>query len=239
MKINSWSVAGIIIVAAIAAAIGYAVMKGEKQALSDKQGHVHGAPPVVEQPATAADEEPPTVEIPEDAQKLIGVKTVPAAVVDMTKTIRLTGRIDYDEKLLFTVNTKVEGWIERLYVDYTGRLVKKGEPLMEIYSPDLFSAQQELISLSRWKKPEGSSGVDSMLDADSEKLKQASRQRLRLWDISETQIDSIVKTGKPQRTLTIASPASGYVVKRYATRGMRVMAGEPLFDIVDLSRVWV
>ena len=239
MKINRWSVAGIIIVAVIGAAVGYGIMKGEKQAPSDEQGHVHGAPPVVEQPAAAADEEPPTVEIPEDAQKLIGVKTVPAGVVDMTKTIRLTGRIDYDEKLLFTVNTKVEGWIERLYVDYTGRLVKKGEPLMEIYSPDLFSAQQELISLSGWKKPEGASGVDSMLDADSEKLKQAARQRLRLWDISDAQINRIVRTGKPERTLTIASPVSGYVVKRYATRGMRVMAGEPLFDIVDLSRVWV
>jgi Cu(I)/Ag(I) efflux system membrane fusion protein len=240
MKINRWSVAGIIVVVLIATAIGYAVIKGEKKAPLDKQGHVHGgAPPVLELPAVATDQEPPTVEIPEDAQKLIGVKTVPAQVVDMTKTIRLTGRIDYDEKLLFTVNTKVEGWIERLYVDYTGRLVKKGEPLMEIYSPELLSAQQELISLFRWKKPEGASGVDSMLDADSEKLKQASRQRLRLWDISDAQIESIVRTGKPERTLTIASPVSGYVVKRYATRGMRVMAGEPLFDIVDLSRVWV
>jgi Cu(I)/Ag(I) efflux system membrane fusion protein len=179
------------------------------------------------------------VEIPDDAQKLIGVKTALAQVVDMNRTIRLTGRVDYDEKLLFTVNAKVEGYIERLYVDYTGRLVKKGEPLIEIYSPDLLAAQQELISLSHWEKPEGASGVEGMLDADSEKLKSAARQRLRLWDISDAQIERIVKTGKPERTLTIASPASGYVLKRYATRGMRVMAGEALFDIVDLTRVWV
>lgn len=238
---------------------------GSAENSSAPQGHVHGAPPVTpnpsaakgqgqessmpgmdmgsqatqENPSTASQQEAPMVEIPEDAQKLIGVKTVPAQVVDMTKTIRLAGRIDYDEKLLFTVNTKMEGWIERLHVDYTGRLVKKGEPLMEIYSPDLLSAQQELLSLSNWKKSQGSSSVDRMLDADSEKLKQASRQRLRLWDISDAQIDRIIKSGKPERTLTIASPVSGYVVKRYATRGMRVMAGEPLFDIVDLSRVWV
>lgn len=239
MKIHGWVVAGIVTVAVIAVVIGYAVLKGPKQAPADSQGHVHGAPPVEEQGAAASEEEPPAVEISEDAQKLIGVKTVLAEVVDMTRTIRLTGRIDYDEKLLFTVNTKVEGWIERLHADYTGRLVKKGEPLLEIYSPDLLSAQQELISLSTWKRSEGASGVERMLDADSDKLKQAARQRLRLWDISDAQIDHIIKSGEPRRTLVIASPVTGYVVKRYATRGMRVMTGEPLFDIADLSRVWV
>ena len=76
----------------------------------------------------------------------------------MNKTIRLTGRIESDEQMLFTVNTKVEGWIERLYVDYTGRYLKKGEPLLEIYSPELLAAQQELISLNSWKKPEGTTG---------------------------------------------------------------------------------
>lgn len=239
MKMRGWAIAGIVIVAAIAAATGFWVLNGENQASPEDQGHVHGAPPLVEQPAAASEEEPPTVEITEDAQKLIGVKTVQVEMLDMTRTIRLSGRIDYDEKLLFTVNTKVEGWIERLHVDYTGRAVKKGEPLLEIYSPDLLSAQQELISLSAWEKPEGSSGVQGMLDADSERLKQAARQRLQLWDISDAQIESIIKSGKPERTLTIASPVSGYVVKRYATRGMRVMPGEPLFDLVDLSRVWV
>ncbi len=239
MKINRSSVAGILIVIVIAAAAGYAVLKNGRHAPGNMQGHVHGSVPATAQGAAASDAEAPAVEIPEDAQKLIGVKTASAQVVDMNKTIRLTGRIDYDEKLLFTVNAKVEGYIERLYVDYTGRLVKKGEPLIEIYSPDLLAAQQELISLSHWKKSEGASGVEGMLDADSEKLKSAARQRLRLWDISDAQIERIVKTGKSERTLTIASPASGYVVKRYATRGMRVMAGEPLFDIADLSRVWV
>ena len=81
--------------------------------------------------------------------------------------------------------------------------------------------------------------MDTMLDADAERLKDAARHRLRLWDISEAQIDRIVRTGKAERTLTIASPVSGYVVKRYATRGMRVMAGEPLLDMAGLSRAWV
>ena len=254
MKRKQWIVAGSILSIIAIILIGLFILKGKDGQMtgtapggrSAQQGQMSSMPGMdmgsqgaPEKPSTATGQEAPMVEITEDAQKLIGVKTVPAEVVDMARTIRLTGRIDYDEKLLFTVNAKVEGWIERLYVDYTGRLVKKGEPLMEIYSPELLSAQQELLSLSRWKKPEGASGVEVMLDADSEKLKGAARQRLRLWDISDAQIESIVRTGKPERTLTIASPTSGYVVKRYATRGMRVMAGEPLFDIVDLSRVWV
>jgi Cu(I)/Ag(I) efflux system membrane fusion protein len=254
MKRKQWIVAGSILAIIAIILVGLFILKvkdgqkagtapgdrsAQKGQMSSMPGMDMGSQTPQEKPSAVTGQEAPTVEISDDAQKLIGVKTVPAQVMDMTKTIRLTGRIDYDEKLLFTVNTKVEGWIEGLYVDYTGRSVKKGEPLIEIYSPDLLSAQQELISLSGWKKPEGASGVEGMLHADSEKLKGAARQRLRLWDISDAQIESIVRTGRPKRTLTIASPVSGYVVKRYATRGMRVMAGEPLFDIVDLSRVWV
>ncbi len=206
------------------------------------QDHVHGAPPVAPDSADEgepSEEEIPTVEIPEDMQRMIGVKTTMAQVVPMTKTIRLTGRIEYNEQKLFTVNTKVEGWIEKLYVDYTGRYMKKGEPVLEIYSPDLQAAQQELINISAWKNPGGSSSTDKMIAGDLERLTEAARRRLRLWDISEEQIRRIEKTGKPMRTLTVSSPVSGYVSQRYATRGMRVMAGEPLLDIANLSEVWV
>jgi membrane fusion protein, copper/silver efflux system len=254
MKRKQWIVAGSMLIIIAIILVGALIMKGkdgqkagtapgdraaQKGQVSSMPGMDMGSQTTQEKPSETPQQEAPMVEIPDDAQKLIGVKTVPAQMVEMNRTLRLTGRIDYDEKLLFTVNAKVEGYIERLYVDYTGMSVKKGDPLMEIYSPELLAAQQELISLSAWKTPEGASGVTGMLDADSEKLKSAARQRLRLWDISDAQIDRIVKAGKPERTLTIASPASGYVVKRYATRGMRVMAGEPLFDIADLSRVWV
>jgi membrane fusion protein, copper/silver efflux system len=193
-----------------------------------------------EKPA-AATEEAPTVEIPQDKQRLIGVKTVPAAVIAMKKTIRMTGRVESDEQRLFTVNTKSEGWIERLYVDYTGKILMKGEPLLEIYSPELLAAQQELISLNAWEKPagKGSNSTENMLASDSARLVDAARRRLRLWDIPEAQIKKIEQTGKPIRSLTIMSPVSGYVVKRYVNRGMRVMPGEPLLDIADLSQVWV
>jgi Cu(I)/Ag(I) efflux system membrane fusion protein len=190
-------------------------------------------------PAPSGGEEAPTVEIPEDMQKTLGVKTAPATVAPMTKTVRLTGRIGYDEQNLSTVNTKVEGWIEKLYVEFEGRYLKKGEPVIDLYSPDLLSAQQELISLASSKKQGGAQGLSPMVNADWEKLTEAARKRLRLWDISDAQIREIEKTGRPIKNLTISSPVSGYVVKRYVTRGSRVMAGEPLLDIVNLSRVWV
>jgi Cu(I)/Ag(I) efflux system membrane fusion protein len=140
------------------------------------------------------------------------------------------------------VNTKFEGWIEKLHVDYSGRYVRKGEPLVDIYSPELLATQQEFINLSKWEKESKSvknDTVGSMLSNDSKAIIEGARQRLRLWDISDAQIDKIEQTGKPMRTLTIYSPVSGYVVQKAALKGMRVMPGEKLFDIADLSTVWI
>ncbi len=198
-------------------------------------------------------EETPTVEIPLDKQQLIGVKTVAASVKPLQKIIRTVGRIEYDERRLATVNTKFEGWIEKLYIDYTGRYVKKGEPLAEIYSPELIATQQEFLNLLKWSKngninppsppfdKGGNGGVNtnSMLSKDAEAIIEAAKQRLRLWDINDAQIKKIEEAGKPIRTLTIFSPASGYVVQKTALQGMRVMPGEKLFDIADLSTVWI
>jgi Cu(I)/Ag(I) efflux system membrane fusion protein len=240
MKRSRWIIAGaVLLIACLAGAAFFIAQRQGADAGTQPQGQAHGSPQASAGPETASDEEPPAVEITEDQQRLIGVKTVPAGMTAMKKTIRATGRIEYDEQQLFTMNAKVEGWIERLHADYTGRSVRKGEPLLEIYSPELLAAQQELISLSAWKGTGSASGVDAMLDADAARLREAARQRLRLWDISEAQIDRILKTGRPERTLTIASPVTGYVVKRYATKGMRIMAGEPLLDMAGLSRVWV
>ncbi|HSW62127.1 MAG TPA: efflux RND transporter periplasmic adaptor subunit [Dissulfurispiraceae bacterium] len=195
------------------------------------------------EPARAAtSEEPPTVEISPDRQQLIGVKIAEAVVTPLQKVIRTVGRIEYDERRIATANTKVEGWIERLYVDYTGRYVTKGEPLAEIYSPDLYATQQEYLHLLKWEKQnaERKNGAGSdMLSRDSRALVEAARQRLKLWDISDAQIKKIEQGGNPMRTLTIHSPVSGYVVQKMAIKGMRVMPGEKLFDVADLSSVWI
>lgn len=186
--------------------------------------------------------ETPTVEIPVDKQKLIGVKTVKAAIAPLQKVIRTVGRVEYDEKKLATANTKVEGWIEKLYVDYTGRYVKKGEPLAEVYSPELVATQKEFLNTLRWAgqdKEVKDERVSVLLTKDAEAIVEAARERLRLWDISEEQIKKIEKTGMPVRTLTIYSPVGGFVIQKTAVKGMRVMPGEKLFDVADLSTVWI
>ena len=231
------------------------------QAAAPPSSHAgHGealpAPPPKAQTATpaAADEfgeDAATIEIPADKQKLIGVRSVVAAVVPLHRNIRTIGRIEYDERGLTTINTKIEGWIEKLHVNYTGDYVKKGAPIAEIYSPELYATQQEFLNVLGWtgKKPAGNApsklyynkeaDFPDLLARDAAAMLKAARQRLKLWDISDAQIDKIEKTGTPIRTLTIYSPASGYVVQKTAIQGTRVMAGEKLLDIVDLAKIWV
>ncbi|MBA4391191.1 MAG: efflux RND transporter periplasmic adaptor subunit [Syntrophus sp. (in: bacteria)] len=203
---------------------------------------------------TQKQEEAPTVEIPLEKQQLIGVKTTVASMQPLQKIIRTVGKIEYDERKLTTVNTKVEGWIEKLYVNFTGIYVKKGERLADIYSPELWATQQEFINLVRWAKKTGKRNTDSgrtadssgdtqnlaaMLSKDAESIIDAARQRLKLWDISDEQIKKIEESEKPVRTLAVYSPVSGYVLQKYATQGMKVMAGEKLLEVSDLSTVWI
>jgi len=211
------------------------------------EGHQHGAVPVPaetkETPGVAKQaEEAPTVEVSTDKQQLIGVRTVKATIQPMNRVIRTIGRIEFDEKKLATANTKIEGWIEKLHVDYVGRYVQKGEPLAEIFSPELVATQQEFLNILRWAN-QGKGVKDErtamLLVKDAQTLLEAAKERLRLWDINDEQIAKIEATGKPIRTLTVYSPASGYVTQKMAVQGMRVMAGEKLFDIVDLSSVWI
>jgi len=208
------------------------------------EGHTAPAGQKEEAPqaAPAAPVEAPTVEIPLDKQKMMGVKTVTVAPRQIGRTIRTVGRVEYDERKLATVNMKYEAWIEKLHADYTGKHVKKGEPLAEVYSPELLATQQEFLSTLRWAKVSGETkegAVVSMLNHDAEAIIAAARERLRLWDITDEQIRIIEETGKTVRTMTLVSPLDGTVVQKNAVQGMRVMPGDKLFDIVDLSSVWI
>ena len=124
-------------------------------------------------------------------------------------------------------------------MDYTGKYVKKGEPLAEIYSPELFATQQEFINVVKWRKTQKEEGYGQMLAKDAQTIVEAARERLKLWDISDAQIKKIEESGKPIRTLMLYSPVSGYIVQKMALQGMQVMPGEKLFDVADLSTVWV
>jgi Cu(I)/Ag(I) efflux system membrane fusion protein len=214
-------------------------------------GHTMQPPAVVEKQKAAkpqatqeeGPEETPQVEITSEQQRLIGVKTVKVSQKDIRKVIRTVGRIEADERKLATINTKIEGWIEKLHVDYTGRYVKKGDPLVDIYSPELLATQQEFLGVLKWATQTGDKKKDDMLSLvlakDATASLDAARQRLWLWDISEAQIKQIEQTGKPIRTLTLYSPVSGFVTQKMAVQGMKVMPGEKLFDIADLSTLWI
>jgi len=187
-------------------------------------------------------EEVPTVEIPVEKQQLIGVKTSEVSFKQVLQTIRTVGRIEVDEKKLATINIHFDAWIEKLYVDYVGKYVRKGDPLAEVYSHELFATQQEFINALKWGKQSGDvkdEKVSNMLIQDSEAIVEAAKQRLRLWDISDDQIRSIAESGKPVRNLTIYSPLNGYVIQKPAIQGMRILTGDKLFDIADLSTVWI
>jgi Cu(I)/Ag(I) efflux system membrane fusion protein len=205
--------------------------------------------PEVKKPAAESREDIPQVEISPEQQKLIGVKTVKVDIRPLQKTIRTVGRLEADERKLATVNAKIEGWIEKLYVDATGSYIKKGQALAEIYSPELVATQQEFLNALKWAKQSSDSpqekGKDSSTDLsrliaqDAAATLEASRQRLLLWDISADQIKKIEESGKPIRTLTLYSPVNGFITQKMAVSGMKVMPGEKLFDVADLSSIWV
>ena len=169
-------------------------------------------------------------------QKL-GVRTEAAQQRSLDRTVRAAGRIEPDERRLFTIAPKFEGYVERLHVNVTGQPVTKGQPLFEAYSPELVSAQHEYAIAVQ--------GVAALKDADSQaqagmqQLAQSSLTRLKNWDISDEQIKALTRTGATQRTLTFRSPATGIVMEKKAVQGMRFMPGDMLYQVADLSRVWV
>jgi len=156
----------------------------------------------------------------------------------LIKHIRTFGNITYDERQIYAVNTKFNGWIEKLYVDFVGETVKKGQPLFEIYSPELLTAQEEYLLALEQNSDLKDSSYASIREG-AQRLLKASHTRLRYWDLSEKQIKKIENTGTVQKTLTIYSPARGVVIKKIAFQGHHVKAGEHLYEIADLSKVWV
>ena len=186
------------------------------------------------------DEEPASanqIRISTDKIQKLGVRTETASLRSLDKIVRAVGRIEPDERRLTTIAPKFEGYVERLHVNVTGQPVAKGQPLFEVYSPELVSAQNEYAIASR--------GVESLKEAGSEarngmrQLADASLARLANWDISQEQIKALAKSGDAKRTMTFRSPVNGIVTEKKAVQGMRFMPGEALYQIADLSSVWL
>ena len=171
-------------------------------------------------------------------QQLIGVRTAPVERAAVVKTIRTVGTVRYDETRLADVNLKVEGWIQDLYVDYTGKSVSKEDPLFTLYSPDLLTTQQEyLLALTTRDQLRQSQIADARERA--ERLVEAARMRIALWDLPADQMRALDESRQPQTVVTFRSPVSGYVIEKHAVQGMHVTPGQMLYKIADLSRVWI
>jgi Cu(I)/Ag(I) efflux system membrane fusion protein len=181
---------------------------------------------------------PGTVHIAPEKQQLIGVKYGLVEMIGGSRTIRGVGKVAIDETRIEHVHTKVEGWIDKVFVDFTGKLVQKGQPLLTIYSPDMLASQRELLLAAKAKTMMRNSALPSAFD-QSESLLQATRRRLELWDLSEAQINQVLKTGEPIKNITLYSPMTGYVTDRKAFPQVKVMPDTDLYTIVDLSRVWI
>jgi RND family efflux transporter MFP subunit len=173
-----------------------------------------------------------------EKRQLLGVRSEPVTRDRLTRVIRTVGRIAVDERRLHHIHTKYDGYVEHLYVDFTGKLVKQGEPLLSIYSPDLVATQQEYLLAYQAHKRMAESGIASVAQSSLDLL-EATRQRLLLWDIRAEDIESLERAGKVGRTLDLHAEVGGYVVQKMAFHGMRVTPADALFDIADLSHVWV
>lgn len=180
--------------------------------------------PVYEESAAPAGDASAIVIDPVTVQNM-GIRTAPVTRGPLKKVIRTVGMVDYDETALTDITLKYKGWIERLFVDATGKEVKAGDPLFEIYSPDLVSAQNEyLIALNAPSSPG---------------LKASALRKLQNFDISAEQIAELEKTRQIKKTLRVTAPRGGIVVEKMAVQGQTAEAGMKLYRLADLSRVWV
>lgn len=178
------------------------------------------------------------VRIPLERRQEIGVTTEKVERRRVAGAIQTNGVVAEDERRVQAVNAKFSGYIERLFVDATGQNVRKGQPLLSVYSPDLVATERELLlAVENARRLSGSSSGETASDARA--LLEASRQRLRFWDIPDAEIARVEKTGEVAKNLTLFSPVSGVVLKKDALPGMAIAAGMPLFTIADLSQVWV
>jgi len=178
------------------------------------------------------------VQVGAERVQLAGIQSAPAVREAISHPVRAVGIVVPDERRVRRIQSKVEGWIEKLHMNFTGQMVTKGEPLMEIYSPDLVATQREYL-LAR-------AGVARMKESPYEDaremssgLAQAARTRLKLFDVPESFIEELERTGKVRRTVTLNAPVSGYVTGKEVFEGTRVMPGMDLLTVTDLSRVWI
>ena len=186
-------------------------------------------------PAPTAENGLPSVTIDAQRQQLIGLRTAQVVEGDVGGELRTTGRVAVDETRVRKVNVKVEGFVEKLFADSTGKPVAKGQPLFSLYSPEFVSAQQEYLLASKTRTQLAGGAMQASGDA----LLEAARRRLQYWDVPAAELEQLERTGEARRTLTLRSPVSGLVTAKNVVEGARVSPADAPLEITDLSAVWV
>ena len=202
----------------------------DPEAANEMAGQAQGAA------AATSDSAAPVMLSDVDAQR-IGVTFATATMGSIAQEIRTVGQITVDETRVSTIAPKVDGFVEELYVNSMGQSVRRGEPLLSIYSPMLVTAQEELLLARRLVNDVAGGTPDAIRGA--QELLTSARRRLLYWDVPESEIERIERTGEVRRAITLTSPASGFVVEKAVFSGQRVMAGDALFKLADLAAVWV
>jgi len=168
----------------------------------------------------------------------MGVRMAPVTRKNLSRTVRTVGLVGYEEPRQYSVNSKVDGWVERLYINETGQFVKKGSALLEIYSPALVSAQEEFLLARNNSQSLLQSPFPSIANG-AKRLLESSRRRLKLWDISDRQISRLEKSGEIAKALTLYAPYDGIVNMKMVKEGQYIKSGMELLTLSDISRVWV
>jgi len=206
---------------------------------SEREGvnasHAHHAPNA---PRDDAPDAPTEFTVPVERQQKIGVTYAEIRKKPFTHTVRAVGTVAYDKQRHWDYVTRVEGYVEKLFVFSRGEAVEKNAPVLTIYSPDLLTTQKEFVDVLQTRDEARTKGNEAVRDS-MERLVESAKQRLRLWNIGDAQISELEKTRKPQELLTLLSPFKGIVQNLGVDQGRRVMLGDHLVDIADLSVVWV
>jgi RND family efflux transporter MFP subunit len=216
-----------VLVLAAAGFVGFQVQGDAPEVDGGMEGHNHAA-------MTAGSGQNPVRLSPDDSRR-IGVTFATVEVRALERTVEALGTVTYDETSLANVNPRIEGWVEDLHVDFTGAPVRRGEPLMALYSPKLVTAQEELVLATGLL----SRAAPGRARENAEALVESARRRLDYWEIPADEIRRIEETGEIRRTLTLRAPAGGVVVEKNVVQGDRIMPGMTVYRIADLSTVWV
>ena len=216
---------------ALGGAAGVAIWTTRDPATAEAAaGHAHGV-------ASSGGGEAMPVALGPPDQARIGVTFAPVLRAPLDVSVRTVAQVSYDETRVKTVAPLIEGWVDQLYVNFTGQTVRAGEPLFSIYSPMVVTAQQELLLAKRLAAdvaggtPDAASGARELLTS--------SRRRLQYWGVSQNEIQRVEESGEVHRTVTLRSPYRGVVVEKGVLAGQRIMAGDVAYRIADLSRVWL